>query len=440
MLVEGTGAVRGSLTGGCVEGAVVVACEEALETGASAVHRFGYSDSDAFAVGLMCGGTIDVLVQSLPSGLAPRPRGETGAGADGVSAMIARLPGSTPGRLPGIAAVSDSHEAAVAAALTPLVPADVLDTATRLTLAMIRRGDTGLLRLAAAQGAGHAPGTGQADGSAAPVELFVESHRPPAHLVVCGANAFGQALVAAARPLGHRLTVCDPRPAFADPASFPGAEVVRAWPHHFLAGAAEAGDIDSRSMVCVLTHDPTVDVPALTLPPGLDVATSAPWARGAATAIGTPRSGTQGSTRTPWPGCTRRSDWGWVPSRPLRSPSRSSPCGSAGATSRRSAATTPHCTRRGADQGRNRARSCGSSMSAPSSRSEQSTTRSRSRRAVSTSLAPTSSCAAAAASPVQRASRSTGCPRCSRPSRSRCAAAVNPPGRCAPMTRSISGA
>ncbi len=272
MLVEGTGAVRGSLTGGCVEGAVVVACEEALETGASAVHRFGYSDSDAFAVGLMCGGTIDVLVQSLPSGLAPRPRGETGSGADGVSAMIARLPGSTPGRLPGIAAVSDSHEAAVAAALTPLVPADVLDTATRLTLAMIRRGDTGLLRLAAAQGAGHAQGTGQADGSAAPVELFVESHRPPAHLVVCGANAFGQALVAAARPLGHRLTVCDPRPAFADPASFPGAEVVRAWPHHFLAGAAEAGDIDSRSMVCVLTHDPKVDVPALTLALGLDVA------------------------------------------------------------------------------------------------------------------------------------------------------------------------
>lgn len=121
---------------------------------------------------------------------------------------------------------------------------------------MVKRGHTGLVRVAAPE----------------PVDLFVESHQPPAHLVICGANAFGRALVEAARPLGYRITLCDPRPAFADPASFPGAEVVRAWPHHFLADAVDSGHIDSRSIICVLTHDPKVDIPTLGLALRLDVA------------------------------------------------------------------------------------------------------------------------------------------------------------------------
>lgn len=275
MLVESGGRMRGSLTGGCVEGAVLVACQEALETGRSAVHRFGYSDDDAFAVGLMCGGTIDVLVQPLdprfatsaPAAPTPTP-GQALAPAESPAAsataspaaMVARVPGPSPARLPGVAAIDTCEDDAVAAALTPLVPRTVLANATRQVAAMVRRGHTGLVRVAAA---------GE---SAEPVELFVESHRPPAHLVICGANAFGQALVEAARPLGHRLTLCDPRPAFADPGAFPGAEVVRAWPHRYLADAAESGDVDSRTIICVLTHDPKIDIPTLSLALQLDVA------------------------------------------------------------------------------------------------------------------------------------------------------------------------
>ena len=275
MLVESGGRMRGSLTGGCVEGAVLVACQEALETGRSAVHRFGYSDDDAFAVGLMCGGTIDVLVQPLdprfaasaPPAPTPTPgqalapaESPTAAAPAPPAAMVARVPGMQPARLPGVAAIDACEDDAVAAALTPLVPRTVLANATRQVAAMVRRGHTGLVRVAASSE------------SAEPVELFVESHRPPAHLVICGANAFGQALVEAARPLGHRLTLCDPRPAFADPASFPGAEVVRAWPHLYLADAAESGDVDARTIICVLTHDPKIDIPTLSLALELDMA------------------------------------------------------------------------------------------------------------------------------------------------------------------------
>lgn len=272
MLVESTGVVTGSLTGGCVEGAVLVACGDALEFGSSAVHRFGYSDDDAFAVGLMCGGTIDVLVQPLTWPVVPRPPGDDRAGSGddaasvAVAAMVTRVPGPEPTHLPGIVAVPQCRADSVAATLATLVPREALENATSQTLAMIRRGDTGLLRVAAPQG----PVSRYS--SAAPIDLFVESRRAPAHLVICGANAFGHALVEAARPLGHHITVCDPRPAFTAPASFPGAEVVRAWPHRFLADAAEAGDVDSRSMICVLTHDPKVDIPTLSLALELDVA------------------------------------------------------------------------------------------------------------------------------------------------------------------------
>ncbi|WP_374700221.1 XdhC family protein, partial [Arthrobacter sp. JCM 19049] len=68
MLVDSTGAVQGSLSGGCVEGAVFEACQDALASGEPAVHTFGYSDEDAFAVGLMCGGAIEVLVQPFRAG------------------------------------------------------------------------------------------------------------------------------------------------------------------------------------------------------------------------------------------------------------------------------------------------------------------------------------------------------------------------------------
>lgn len=267
MLVDAEGSLHGSLSGGCVEGAVLEACRDVLETGSSAVHRFGVSEEDAFAVGLMCGGSLEVLVQpftpSLPAVVDPVAavlRLPQGPETDGASTGDGSAAPVTPAGRSGaeIALVRDADS--VREALTPLVPPQVLGAAASLTSRMIGSGRTGTVRLA--------PPTGRGE----PIELFIESRTRPAHLLVFGANAFGQALVTAARPLGLRITLCDQRPAFTDPRSFPGAEVVRAWPHRFLTEAGARGDIDARSMVCVLTHDLKVDVPALTAALALDLA------------------------------------------------------------------------------------------------------------------------------------------------------------------------
>ncbi|WP_210603105.1 XdhC family protein [Brevibacterium oceani] len=261
MRVDATGAIIGSLTGGCVEGAVLEACQDALATGHASVQGFGYSDEDAFAVGLMCGGRIHVLIQPFRSG-CPSLRSDSEP-----VAVVLRLPSADDACAPMAAvfaaAVDEStgpSTDALAVSLEPLVPDAVVETAAQRVGAFIRNGRTGSIRLA------------PPEGGSEPIELFVETRIEPAHLLVVGANAFSRALVEAARPLGLRITVCDPRPAFADPASFPGAEVVRAWPHRFLTEAAATDELDDRSMICVLSHDPKVDIPTLTVALDLDVA------------------------------------------------------------------------------------------------------------------------------------------------------------------------
>ncbi|WP_309130612.1 XdhC family protein [Brevibacterium sp.] len=275
MMVDSTGAIHGSLTGGCVEAAVVAACTQVLESSDARVERFGYSAEDAFAVGLMCGGSIDVLVLPIRAGdpaLAPdssdpsalvlrippaevADRAEAADRAELTDARGADGAGGPPSRW--ATAVPDSPSVD---ALECVVPAAVAPAAAESVAAMIGEGRTGRVRIAAC------------DGDREPIELFVETRTSPAHLVILGANVFSQALVHVARPLGRRITVCDPRPAFTDPGAFPGAEVVRAWPHRFLADLAASGDLDSRSAVCVLTHDPKVDTPALIEALDLDVA------------------------------------------------------------------------------------------------------------------------------------------------------------------------
>lgn len=260
MLVDTAGGIVGSLTGGCVEGAVLEACREALATGDASVQEFGYSDDDAFAVGLMCGGRIDVLIQPFRSG-CPGLRSDSGP-----TAVVMRLPfdddAHAPAAAVSVSAVDEStgpSTESLAVRLGLLVPEAVVETAAQRVGAFIRSGRTGIIRLA------------PPEGGSEPIELFVETRIEPAHLLVVGANAFSLALVEAARPLGLRITVCDPRPSFADQTSFPGAEVVRAWPHRFLTEAAATGEFDTRSMICVLSHDPKVDIPTLAVALDLDV-------------------------------------------------------------------------------------------------------------------------------------------------------------------------
>ena len=96
------------------------------------------------------------------------------------------------------------------------------------------------------------------------LDVFVESFAPPPRMIVFGAIDFASAVARMGSFLGFRVTVCDARPVFATASRFPGAhEVVVEWPHRYLAAEAQAGRIDGRTVLCVLTHDPKFDVPLL---------------------------------------------------------------------------------------------------------------------------------------------------------------------------------
>jgi xanthine dehydrogenase accessory factor len=96
------------------------------------------------------------------------------------------------------------------------------------------------------------------------LSVFVESFAPPPRMIVFGAIDFAAAVARIGSFLGFRVTVCDARPVFATASRFPGAnEVVVEWPHRYLQAEAEAGRIDARTALCVLTHDPKFDVPLL---------------------------------------------------------------------------------------------------------------------------------------------------------------------------------
>ncbi|MBT2535499.1 XdhC family protein [Arthrobacter sp. ISL-69] len=305
MLVSEAGDVLGSLSGGCVEGAVVEAALAALHDGGTRREFFGYSAEDAFAVGLTCGGELEIHIEPLgsaPGGLRLESlQAFTGHGPASALALIRRVDAHGGGAVvipdPATYRVDSSAELAALLGLASLgAPA-----AGRLMLAaaaqlepLLRGGRTGLVRLAPPEGclpagmaaamAGEVPGAGSGtlvpQGHATntatgpePITLLVESRLPPARLLIFGANDFGAALLPAAQLLGYHVTLCDARPAFAGQSRFAGADqVVTAWPHRYLAEEAAAGRIDARTVACVLTHDPKFDIPLLQTALSLDLA------------------------------------------------------------------------------------------------------------------------------------------------------------------------
>lgn len=96
-------------------------------------------------------------------------------------------------------------------------------------------------------------------------DVFVASFAPPPRLIVFGANAHAAALTVQARLLGYRVSICDSREEFADPAAFPGAEVVVDWPHRYLNTLAGAGEIDASTAIVAFAHDPKFEIPLLTV-------------------------------------------------------------------------------------------------------------------------------------------------------------------------------
>ena len=245
MAVNERGEVAGSVSGGCVEAAVVT---EALEILASGEHRltsFGYSDDDAFAVGLTCGGTIHLFIEPI----------DTSSDASPLDHLAVAIRAGEPVALATV--VEGPH---VGGKL--LVGDDGSRTGTL--------GDGDLDRVvgrdalgALASGATtvrHYGPSGEARESV--VTISIESFAPPPRLVVFGAVDFTRSLVRVAKVLGYHVTVCDAREVFATRVRFPEAdEIVVDWPHRLLE--RDGGLLGPRDAVCVLTHHHKFDVPAV---------------------------------------------------------------------------------------------------------------------------------------------------------------------------------
>ncbi|WP_329114274.1 XdhC/CoxI family protein [Streptomyces sp. NBC_01353] len=242
LAVDSDGTAIGSVSGGCVEGAVYELCQQALENGETVVERFGYSDEDAFAVGLTCGGVIDILVTPVRGGVFPAA---LAAAVSGEAAALARIV-SGPTDLMGRALLvhpDGTYEGGLGG------HPELDRTAAGEALAMLDAGRTGTVEIGA-------------DGSRCgqPLTLLVESSVPAPRMIVFGAIDFASALVRVGKFLGYHVTVCDARPVFATPARFPEAdEIVVDWPHRYL----ESTEVDGRTVLCVLTHDAKFDVPLL---------------------------------------------------------------------------------------------------------------------------------------------------------------------------------
>ncbi len=187
MVVSGAGEMEGSVSGGCVEGAVVVEAMELVGSGAAKLLDFGVSDDEAFAVGLACGGRIRVLVEPVGGALPLAVLEEL------VAARAARHP---------VAYVADLEGGA-----RRLAP--VADFAERF-----RMDRSGV----------------EEDG-----RTFVHVHNPPLRMLVVGGVHIAQALVPMARIAGHDVAVIDPRPAFGAAARFPETVLVEEWPDEALA-------------------------------------------------------------------------------------------------------------------------------------------------------------------------------------------------------------
>ena len=241
MAVNSSGEVVGSVSGGCVEGDLYARCEDVLATADPQLTRYGVSNDDAYAVGLTCGGILDVFVTRVDPD------------ADGV---LDRITAAVEERVP--------------AALATVVQGPGVG-ARLLLVGGTRHGSTGDEGLdaavtAAAEGLMQ-HGTNRllhfgphGEGRQDDVSVFVESFAPPPRMLVFGAIDFASAMARMGAFLGYHVTVCDARPAFATRARFPEADdVVVAWPHDYLRSV----DVDERTVICVLTHDPKFDVPLL---------------------------------------------------------------------------------------------------------------------------------------------------------------------------------
>ena len=219
MVINADGDMQGSVSGGCVEGAVILEAQEALDTGQNGVLEYGVSDGDAFAVGLACGGKIRVLLE---------PIGDTGLPPQ----MLRDLVDARANRVPVAYVVDlDSYQRRLAF--------DGYDDLFRLDRSGIQEG----------------------------TQTFVGLHNPPVRVVIVGAVHIAQTLVPMLRLVGIDPIIIDPRDGFASQARFGGVDIIPDWPDEALHTLRP----DARTGIVLLTHDPKLDDPALQIALASDV-------------------------------------------------------------------------------------------------------------------------------------------------------------------------
>ena len=237
------GEVVGSVSGGCVEGAVYELAQEVCESGQPVLQTYGISEDTAFDVGLTCGGIIELFVEPVSRERFPGLGDVAAAIRDEVPVAVATV-------IAGPGVLGARRVIRADAATGTLGAGDRLDEAVNDDVrGMLAQGLTGVRHYGE-------HGERRLDD----LSVFVQSFAPPPRMLVFGAIDFAAAVARAGKFLGYRVTVCDARPIFATHARFPDAdEVVVDWPHRYLAKTR----IDQRTVICVLTHDPKFDVPLL---------------------------------------------------------------------------------------------------------------------------------------------------------------------------------
>lgn len=248
MLVASGGEAVGSVSGGCVEAAVYELATEVVERGRPELVRYGISDDDAFAVGLTCGGIIDVFVEPVSR--------RTFADLEDVGADVEA---SRPVAVATV--IEHPDEAWLGRHLVVRPHGFDGDLGSERANHAVSDDAQGLLAAGRNTTLTYGP-DGERRGEG--MRVFFSSFAPRPRMLVFGAIDFAAALARMGSYLGYRVTVCDARPVFATPARFPEAdEVIVDWPHRYLAGQLDEGLVDARTVVCVLTHDPKFDVPLL---------------------------------------------------------------------------------------------------------------------------------------------------------------------------------
>ena len=242
MLVTDESEAVGSVSGGCVEGALFDLGKDVLTDGLPRLETYGVSDDEAFAVGLTCGGILDVFVERVDHQTWPELPGI--ASSIGMEEPVAVATIVAGPHFVGRHLVVRKDQAEGSLGTSRLD-----DTVREDTIGLLESGTTGFL---------HYGPEGQRLGEG--LDVFVHSFAPKPAMFVFGAIDFSAALVRVGKLLGFKVTVVDARPIFATSKRFPDAdEVVVDWPHRWLASQV----VDTRTVIAVLTHDPKFDVPAL---------------------------------------------------------------------------------------------------------------------------------------------------------------------------------